>query len=81
MKPEQINKNFQVGDRVQYSHAFLKSINAYTEDICFDVGTIQSSKYYPQIKKTTVKVLWDSDNEVRSSLSQNLTLIGRDITE
>ena len=81
MNTTTINKNFQIGDKVQYTHGFLKSINSYTGEIPHLTGIVQSVKTISTIKKTIVKVLW-SDGELQSSLSCNLVKIGScDITE
>jgi hypothetical protein len=81
MNPSTINKNFEIGDKVHYTHGFLKSINCYSGDIPHLTGIVQSVKTISRIKKTIVKVLW-SDGSLQSSLSCNLVKNGScDITE
>ena len=80
MKTNLINKNFNIGDKVKYTHSFLKSINA-DYSISSLTGIVQSIKDMPQIKKTVVRVLWN-DGEMQSSLACNLVKINMgDITE
>jgi hypothetical protein len=76
----QVNMTFKIGETVRYSHAFLKSVGG-DRDMAVLNGVVQSVKEYPQLKKTVVKVLWAGDDEIRSSLAQNLAHVNYDITE
>jgi len=75
-----INMTFKIGEKVRYSHAFLNSVGADRDMAVLD-GIVQSVKEYPKLKKTVVKVLWKGDDEIRSSLAQNLAHMNYDITE
>jgi len=72
----QINMTFKIGEKVRYSHAFIKSIGADYETANI-TGIVQELKYHPQMKKTIVKVLWEGDTEIRGSLAH----MNYDITE
>jgi len=69
----------QVGQRVRYSHAWLKSVGAYD-----DLGWIRATITYvgKKIGKGYyVKMLLDGDTEPIGCLSSNLTQIDFDVTE
>jgi hypothetical protein len=66
--------NFKINDRVQYNDKFLNQISADLE-IASLTGTIKDIKYYPNIKKTVIKIQWDNEEELSSSLPDKLKIV------
>ena len=75
MKPSR----FKIGDRVQYNHAFLKSIQA-DKEIADLKGTVKDVVYRNISKVYFIRVLWDGENDLRTSGEKTLCKIGLDIT-
>lgn len=71
-------KHPKIGDRVAFSHAYLKSVSA-DKDIADMRGKIVAV-IRPIGKSFYVKVLWDGDIESKGCLSWNLSKV-RDFIE
>ena len=65
---------FKLGDRVQLSPKFLKSIQADLETAEM-VGTVVKINEYPRINKTVLKIKWDNQDEISGALSLNICKI------
>jgi hypothetical protein len=71
---------FQIGERVRYSHAFLKSTGSDLE-ISRMIGTVQKIFPIQSTKNSLIKVLWDGETEAKGCLASNLSHMNYDITE
>lgn len=72
--------HFSFGEKVRYSHAFLKSIGADLE-IASMKGTVISIVPIHGGNNTLVKVLWDGETEAKGCLASNLSHMNYDVTE
>lgn len=66
--------SFQVGDRVMYARAFLRSTGMISGWAPFACGTVQSAEYglYGNGQRALVQVLWDGFREAQPILDCNL---------
>lgn len=78
-----LNKTFQVGDRVAYAAAFLKSTGQYTGPLPRLRGTVQAIESFGP--HDLVTIAWDNyrapsqyhDDGLGRVISPNLTLVSR----
>ena len=71
-------QTYNINDRVQYNHAFLKSISADYELSNMQGRIIEIKKMG---KKVLYRIIWNNESESHLALSSNITRIGKDITE
>ena len=68
-------KSFNVGDRVAYSAAFLKSTGQHTGPVPFLRGAVHSVESFGEHQ--LVAINWDGVERLGKVISPNLTLVDR----
>lgn len=70
---------YNLGDKIQYNHAFLKNTGCILTEFCDFIGVITEIKIVN--KKVFYRVIWNNENESHLLFSGNVCRVGRDSTE
>lgn len=70
-------KTFQVGDKVAYSAAWLRSVGLYAGDMPHARGTVVAVKTLSAGVPQLVEIEWGNPDIPRKVIAANLTLVSR----